>query len=175
MTPIYSTEKTAVWKNDTELGRVYLVNNVETKPALEVLQMIRDNSFNPKEKAFIHEGIVSVDIPDSTAYAKVTVYKDEFVECEVNASGSNFLFFGSTYVPTGWKAMVDNSPVEIKRVNHGFMGIVVPKGKHKVEFMYSPQSFFLSKWIVLILSSIVVLGILVVLTFRLFEYRKKLN
>jgi uncharacterized membrane protein YfhO len=134
--------------------------------------MIKANSFDPKEIAYVHGNNVDVDKPDSTAYSNILKYSDESLILDVNASGNNFMFFGSTFfsgkadyklfsIPTGWKAFVDEKETIIYQTNHGFMGIVVPKGKHKVEFVFAPNSFYLSKYIVLFLSSISILGLLV--------------
>ena len=38
---------------------------------------------------------------------------------------------------------------------------VVPKGKHKVEFTYAPKSFYVSKYIVLFLSSFSLIGLII--------------
>jgi uncharacterized membrane protein YfhO len=43
------------------------------------------------------------------------------------------------------------------------MGIIIPKGEHKVEFRYAPESFYISKNIALILSSLVVLGLIAIM------------
>ena len=170
--PIYSGEKTVVEKNENSLPRAYFVDKVEMKSSMEVLNLIKSNSFNPKEIAFIQNENVSADKPDSTAYVKLLKYTDEITELEVNASGNNFLFFGTTFfsgdadyklfkLPTGWKALVDNQETKIHQTNHGFMGIVVPKGNHKVEFIYAPKSFYLSKYLVLVLSSFSLIGLII--------------
>ncbi|MDP4196032.1 MAG: YfhO family protein, partial [Bacteroidota bacterium] len=77
------------------------------------------------------------------------------------ATGNNFLFLGDTYYPKGWKAYVDGKETKIYRTNHAFRGIVVPKGDHKVEFVYAPVSFAVTKYVALILSTGVI-GLLVV-------------
>lgn len=41
----------------------------------------------------------------------------------------------------GWKAFVDGEETEIKHFNQAFLTINVPKGKHKVEFIFLPQGF----------------------------------
>jgi uncharacterized membrane protein YfhO len=54
------------------------------------------------------------------------------------------------------------------------MGIVVPKGKHNVEFKYAPSSFYLSEYVALSLSSLTLLGLLIGIFFE-FKNRKKRN
>ena len=172
LSPIYNGEKTIVNRNDNFLPRAYFVNKVEMKTNLEVLNLIKANSFDPKEIAYVHTKNLTVDKPDSIAYSKILKYTDEKLQLDVYASGNNFMFFGTTFmsgtadykifkIPTGGKAFVDNNKTEIYQTNHGFMGIVVPKGKHKVEFIYAPQSFYVSKYIALFLSSFSLLGIII--------------
>ena len=172
LSPIYNGEKTIVNRNDNFLPRAYFVNKVEMKTNLEVLNLIKANSFDPKEIAYVHTKNVIADKPDSTAYSKILKYTDEKLLLDVNASGNNFMFFGSTFfsgeadyklftIPTGWKAFIDDNETEIYQTNHGFMGIVVPKGKHKVEFTYAPKSFYMSKYIVLFLSSFSLIGLII--------------
>jgi hypothetical protein len=156
--------------NANALQRAYFVNRVEQKSNIEVLNMVKSNSFDPKDIAYVHDKNIKVDKPDSTAYSKILKYSDEHLLLDVNASGNNFMFFGSTFfsgeadyklfkIPTGWRAYVDNKEIEIHQANHGFMGIVVPRGKHKVEFVYAPKSFYFSKYLVLFLSSISLIGL----------------
>jgi len=167
LTPIFNAEKTNVSKNETSLPRAYFVDRVEMKDNLEVLKSIKANSFDPKEIAYVKKNL-AVDKPDSTVYAKILKYSDEQLLLDVNASGNNFLFFGSTFmsgqadyklfqIPTGWRAFIEEKETEIYQTNHGFMGIVVPNGTHKVEFIYAPKSFLISKYVSLILSSLTLL------------------
>jgi len=172
LSPIYNGEKTIVNRNDNSLPRAYFVNKVEMKTNLEVLNMIKANSFDPKEIAYVHTKNVVVDKPDSTASSKIIKYSDEKLQLDVYASGNNFMFFGSTFfsgtadyklftILTGWKAFIDDKETEIYQTNHGFMGIVVPIGNHKVEFIYAPKSFYMSKYIVLFLSSFSLIGLII--------------
>lgn len=177
---IYNGEKTVVERNDNSLPRAYFVDKVEMKSSLEALNLIKTNSFNPKEIAYVQDKNIVADKPDSTAYSKIIKYSDEKIQLDVNASGNNFMFFGTTFfsgqadyklfkIPTGWKALVDGTETEIHQTNHGFMGIIVPKGKHKVEFIFAPKSFYISKYLVLFLSSLLLVG----LTVGIFSERKR--
>jgi uncharacterized membrane protein YfhO len=158
---VQNTPSGVVYEYTQALPRVYLVDSVAKKENLEVLNMVKANSFDPKHVAFVNGKDVKVDRPDSTANVKITGYLEDKITADVNASGNNFMFFGTTYLPTGWKAFVDGNKTEVYRTNYGFMGIVVPKGNHKVEFTYAPDSFYISKYTALILSSLVMAGLVV--------------
>ena len=166
LAPIYTGDKSVVYINQYALPRLYFVDSVEYKAPMEILQQMKASSFDPAHNAFVAEKGLKVTPADSTTSVKLTEYKDEVVAADVNASGENFLFFGDSYVPTGWKAYVDNNETDIYRANHGYMGIIVPAGQHKVEFRYAPERFYISKYLALILSSLVVLGLIVVLVSR---------
>ncbi len=167
---IYQNGKEIVYRNDNALPRAYFVNKVEeTKNDLNVLDAIKNNEFDPKDKAFVNVNIPNIVVPDSAARVNITEYKDETIALDVRATGNNFLFLGDTYLPTGWKAYIDGSKTEIYKTNHDFMGIVVPNGLHKVEFIYAPTSFYISKYLELILSSLVILGLILA---GIFEIKK---
>jgi hypothetical protein len=157
---IYSGNKTFVYQNDNALPRAYFVNTVEKKSAMEILNLVKNNQFNPLSIAYVEDDSIKVDEPDSTAFVKMEGYKDETITLSVNASGNNFLFLSDTYFPNGWKAFVDGNETKIYRANHNFRGIVVPKGEHKVEFIYLPESFVISKNVSLVLSSLTILGLI---------------
>ena len=156
---IYSGDKTFVYRNNDALPRAYFVSTVDQRSGIEIINMVKEKRFDPKYIAFIDEKIENIDTPDSNAFVNIVDFKDEYIELDLNASGNNFLFLGDTYFPTGWSATVDDKETKIYRTNHGFRGIVVPKGKHKVVFKYLPQSFVISKYLSLILSAMVMLGI----------------
>jgi hypothetical protein len=161
LVPLYSGNKTYVYENQNALPRAYFVNSVQKASALEILNKVKNNQFDPKEIAFVEDADIKVDKPDSTASVQMEKYGDENIYLNTNASGNNFLFLGDTYVGKGWKANVDGNETPIYRANHNFRGIVVPKGNHKIHFEYLPQSFVITKIVSLILSSLVVLGLLV--------------
>jgi len=154
---IYSGNQTFVFQNENVLPRAYFVNSVESRPALEMLNLVKNNQFDPKEIAYVEELDLVVDRPDSTAYVNIEKYADEKITLDVNASGNNFLFLGDTYMPAGWKAYVDGNTTKIYRTNHNFRGIIVPNGKHKVEFIYLPVSFVITSYVSFGLSSLTII------------------
>ena len=59
----------------------------------------------------------------------------------VASARRQFLVLSDSYYP-GWEAEVDGVPVPIHRANMAFRAVVVPEGKHTVEFRYRPDSFY---------------------------------
>jgi hypothetical protein len=167
---VYSGNKSFVYLNRNALPRAYFVNQVAKKSGLEIITMVKNTQFDPAYIAFTEEEVAGIEAPDSTSYVRIEKFDDEFIRLDVNASGNNFLFLGDTYmtgetdyklvkVHTGWKAFIDGVETKIYRANHGFRGIVVPKGNHKIEFTYLPESFVISKYLSLSFSSIIILGL----------------
>jgi len=161
LVPVYTREKTYVYQNQAALPRAYFVDSIEKASAIQILNKVKNNQFDPKEIAFVEDADLKVDKPDSTASVEIEKYQDENIYLNIRASGNNFLFLGDTYVGKGWKAFVDDSQTKIYRANHNFRGIVVPKGIHKIHFQYLPESFVITKNVAMVLSSLVVLGLII--------------
>jgi uncharacterized membrane protein YfhO len=153
---IYSDAATSVYKNNYALDRIYFVDSLAVKPALDLLQSIKKNEFDPKQIAYLEQDDLKVDKPTSKAYVKLVSYEDNKISADVNATGNNFLFVGDTYYPYGWKAFVDNKETKIYKANHGFRGIIVPAGLHRIEFRYVPNSFFIGKYTSLIINVLLI-------------------
>lgn len=160
LTLLDSKQKSFVYRNDDALPRAYFIDSIATAPSeMQIIKNIQNYNYDPKKVMYTLESI-SADKPDSSAYVNIVSYKDEKIELDVNATGNNLLFLGDTYYPNGWFAYVDGKETEIHKINHGFRGIIVPQGQHKVEFVYAPVSFQITKYIVLVLSILTVLLLL---------------
>lgn len=135
-----------IYENKFFMPRAYFADEVQVQTGLNILNNIKTASFNPKQIAFVEEGIKTQIVkPDSTASAKLINGGIHKLEYEVNASGSNFLVLTETYYPAGWKAFIDGNETEIYKTNYLFRGIVVPAGKHKVEMIFHSDTFETSK------------------------------
>lgn len=150
---IHQSEKTFVYRNERALPRIYFADSVAQKSRMEILNSIKNDSFDPKKLAYVENLDFRLDAADSNASTKIITYTDEQITAETKSQGSSFLFFGTTYLP-GWKAFIDGTETKIYKANYGFQGIVVPKGEHKVEFVYEPAGFVVGKYLSLILNTL---------------------
>lgn len=169
---VEKTNKSAVYETVNVLPRFFFVDTVEKLDNYDMLLKLKAQSFDPAKVAYVHEEATEVDKPDSTAYVNVNEYHDEYIELDVKASGNHLLYVGNTYAPVGWKAYIDGEKTDIVKVNHGFIGIKVPEGKHVVSLRYLPDSFVITEYLSLTLSIIVTLGLFFAL-YREFFKRKE--
>lgn len=169
--PIYSSDKTNILLNENYQQRMFFVNKIENISPLDFLNKIKLNQLDPTQTAIVENANLEIEVIDSTASLKIIKYDEAIIEAEVNASGNNFIFIGNTYHP-GWKAFIDGNKTEVYKTNHGYLGVVVPKGKHNLKLEYAPDSFFIAKNIALALSSILLLGLIVTI---ILDIRRKRN
>ncbi len=138
--------KSIVYQNKFVMPRAFFVNEYKVETGINILQNIREAKFNPYTTAFLEKEISQkIDKPDSTVTAKITKFNIHNIEYEVSASGNNLLVLNEIYYPAGWKAYIDGSETEFYKTNYLLRSVVVPAGKHKVEFIFHPDTYFLGK------------------------------
>lgn len=77
---------------------------------------------------------------DSTATVKLTDYAPNRVEYDCSAADAGTIVFSEIYYPYGWKAFIDDKPVEHFRANYALRALNVPAGKHHIRFIFDPDS-----------------------------------
>jgi uncharacterized membrane protein YfhO len=60
--------------------------------------------------------------------------------------------FSEVYYDKGWNAYIDGQPSPHFRTNYILRGMVIPEGKHIVEFKFEPKTFRMAEKISLIFS-----------------------
>jgi len=166
MQELYRSNNSKVYLNENHLPRLFFIDRIEKSPVLDFLNRFKDGNIDPTKVALVEDDITNIEAPDTTAYIKIKRYDEDLIEAEIYASGNNFIFIGNTYHP-GWKAFINGKEKKLYKTNHGFLGIVIPKGLNNVLIKYHPESFFIARNISLTLSSIVVLGFLITLIARI--------
>ncbi len=164
LVPVFKGSK-YVLQNKGYSPKAYFVKSYKTALGIDILNNMKDNNFNPRETAFFEtDPNIKIDAPDSTASVKITGYSLHNITIDAEASGNNLMFLSEVYYPAGWKAFIDGNPTEIYKTNYLFRSILVPKGRHKIEFKFEPETYYTGKKIamgtnfVLILVFIVSIG-----------------
>lgn len=138
--------KSIVYQNKFAMPRAFFTNEYKVETGMNILQNIREAKFNPYQTAYLENDInKKIDKPDSTVYARISRFDIHHIEYDVNASGNNLLVLDEIYYPGGWKAYVDGQETEFYKTNYILRSIVVPAGKHKVEFVFHPDTYYIGK------------------------------
>lgn len=143
--PVFKGSK-YILKNKNFLPKAYFVKSYKVAQGIDILTSMKDNKFNPREDAYFEKDPgFKIDPPDSTASVRINSYGDHNISLDAEASGNNLMFLSEVYYPAGWKAFIDGQQTEIYKTDYLFRSIVVPKGKHKIEFKFEPETFYTGK------------------------------
>jgi hypothetical protein len=77
---------------------------------------------------------------DSNATIALTRYDNDTLAYESNGSNANFAVFSEIYYPKGWNAYLDGKKTDYVNVNYVLRGLSLPPGKHRIEFIFEPES-----------------------------------
>lgn len=106
---------------------------------------------------------------DSTASIQLTSYKPNKLTYVSNNSVDGLAVFSEVYYPKGWKSFVDGKEVPHFRVDYTLRAMMVPAGKHTIEFRFEPTVVKTGGTISLASS----LGMLLLLGVGIYYARKK--
>lgn len=150
--------KEIVYENKYFIPRTLLADEYKIDNGLNILKNMRQGNFNPKKTVFIENDInQKIDKPDSSAYIKLVKGDIHTMKYEALASGTNLALFSEIYYPAGWKAFIDGQETPIIKSDYLFRGIVIPKGKHNIEFVFDSPVYNSSKKISLYANIFVLL------------------
>lgn len=143
-TPVFKGSK-FVMLNRNYYPKAFFVNSYKVSGGLDILNSIKEGKSDPKQIAFLEKDPgVKIDAPDSTAKVNFTSYNINDISLEAEASGNNLLYISEVYYPD-WKVYIDGQPAEIFKANYLFRAIIIPKGKHKIEFKLEPKTYYTGK------------------------------
>jgi len=97
-------------------------------------------------------------------------YKPNYLKYDSKANDNRLAVFSQIYYPYGWQAFIDGKKSEYIRADYTLRAIVIPAGKHTVEFRFDPQTLKTGKMISLAGSLIV---LLLIIGAAVVEWRKK--
>lgn len=136
----YEDDYYQIFENTKAFPRAFLVNKyiVENDPQ-KILNVMFSSDFDLRNQVVLEEKVENLS-SSSSGLVKIVNYTFGKVSLTTSSSGKSLLFLSDTYYP-GWEAFIDGKNTKIYRADYTFRAIVVPKGSHKVDFVYNPISF----------------------------------
>ena len=130
-----------VFEIKDHVPRVFLTSDfiVETDDQ-KIIDTLFLESFDRTREIILEEDPKIAKASNKIGSAKIIRYGLNNVSVETENDVPSLLFLSDVWYP-GWIAKVDGKESKIYRADYTFRAVVVPAGKHKVEFIYSPDSF----------------------------------
>jgi len=78
---------------------------------------------------------------DTTATIRLLAYAPNKLNYEFNSSKNELVVFSEIYYDKGWNAFIDGKPASHFRANYVLRSMMVPAGKHEIEFRFEPEVY----------------------------------
>ena len=141
---IYKDEKHEIYENKKALPRAFLAYDFEIEKDNQAIidRMFAEDFDLAKTVIFEENPGVELETDKEPGEVKIINYTPNKIEISLVSSKDGVLFLSDNYYP-GWKAVIDGEERKIYRADYTFRAVFVPKGEHKVLFLYEPLAF---KW-----------------------------
>lgn len=137
-------QKQTIFLNKDYLPRAWFVKDVEViEQKQNIWKRLNQQEFKPAETAIIEEQIQPV-FPPLISSVELQHFDLHNLKFKVEADTTAFLTISEIYYPAGWKAFINGTETKIYAANYILRGIIVPSGKHEVEFIFAPEIYSLS-------------------------------
>ena len=135
---VFQEGEARIYQNTDVKQRAFFVTKIlSVKDKKDGIGKMFDTSFNPDAFAVVEKADREVlDKEFVVGKATIVSYSENKVVIETENSGTGFLVFTDSFYPT-WKVKIDSTLDKIYRTDYNFRGVIVPKGRHEVEFYNS--------------------------------------
>ena len=156
--------------NMQAMGNAWFVNNAhKVENADEEINALTD--FVPGETAVYdkrYENQVTGHTisKDTTATISLTEYQPNHLTYKSDSKKEQLAVFSEIYYEKGWNAFIDGKPSPYFRADYILRAMIVPEGKHVIEFKFDPPVYRIGEKISLASSLLLVLLALGLLGFE---------
>ena len=131
-----------IFKNEFSSGSAWFVK--ENINVFDDDQEIKSlDTLNYKEIS-VSQSFESKKYYNNTSSIVVAEKKSDYIRYDVSSDDTGLIIFSEIFYPKGWKAYINDQEVTIERFNYILRGLEVPKGKHRLEFVFDPTIVKLS-------------------------------
>lgn len=131
------------YKNDEANGNAWFIETLTKVDSANDEIKLLDSLNNKTEAIYTAKKVLSDIKPnyvvDSLAKIELKQVTPNYLKYESINKNEGFAVFSEVYYPHGWKTYIDGKLVEHMRVDYVLRGLVIPAGKHSIEFKFDPD------------------------------------
>jgi hypothetical protein len=149
--------------NTHALGNAWLVKSVKAVDNADQ-EVSAIKSFDPKSTAIVNnsftKSLEGFSSGSGEGEIKLTEYQPNYLKYDATVtSGPQLAVFSEIYYPKGWKSFIDGKETPHIQADYVLRAMVVPTGKHQIEFKFEPSSYFVGNKVSLASSILLLLAI----------------
>ncbi|MCK5124929.1 MAG: YfhO family protein [candidate division Zixibacteria bacterium] len=146
---VHKYQSFQVYENPLANERAYIVhdwivNSVDSLARRDVLTQ----GFDVNHSVVLEKSPEITPTKDTAVYTADTVnvetYENDYIRLTTTSQADGILILGDNWYPS-WKAFIDGNEVKVYKANTSFRGVVLPAGKHTVEFKYVSSTYATGK------------------------------
>ena len=131
-----------IFKNEFSSGSAWFVKeNINVSDDDQEIKSL--DTLNYKEIS-VSQSFESKKYYNNTSSIVVAEKKSDYIRYDVSSDDTGLIIFSEIFYPKGWKAYINDQEVTMERFNYILRGLEVPKGKHRLEFVFDPTIVKLS-------------------------------
>jgi len=162
-------------QNPEANGNAWFVSQIKTLPSADEI-MIELSKFNSKTTALVETGNTSSILKpeytvDSLAMIELVESRSNYLKYESNNPNEGVAVFSEIYYPKGWYVTMDGKAVEMFEADYVLRALLIPAGKHTIEFKFVPE--VVSKGSKIALISSILIFLLIVGGIAYFSLKRK--
>lgn len=155
--------KTIPLKNPHAYGNAWFVKEVKyvATPDEEIAAL---KSILPLQTAVVDQKFkemaknIQSAFKDSSSVISLKEYKPNRLTYSTSSKKEGVVVFSEIYYPNGWTAYVDGVETPHFRADYILRAMIVPAGKHTIEFVFDPASIHITETVAYISILLLVLG-----------------
>jgi len=150
--------------NSGALGNAWFVQRLkQVASADDEIHALSD--FDPKLEAVVDSRFSSElagfsPVADTTATILLDTYKPNYLKYSSNAKEVQLAVFSEIYYAKGWNAFIDGKPAKHFRADYVLRAMIVPAGKHTIEYRFEPKAYAIGNMVSYFSSVLLLLFIL---------------
>lgn len=137
LTKVFQEGQTQIYENKQVLPRAFFVRNVIIVDGkTQAMKTLFDTNFTLRNSAVVEKQDKIKDeilMTFSPGTVNNFMYTENDVRLSVTQEGTGFLILTDSYYPS-WHVFIDGAERKVYRVDYNFRAVIVPQGKHTIEF-----------------------------------------
>lgn len=166
-----------VQRNTAALGNAWFVDTLKIVENADA-ELAALSTFEPATTAIVDKRFENLTkswskSKDSLSTIKLTEYAPGKLTYIVDAKQNELAVFSEIYYPKYWDITIDGQKAEMFRANYILRSMIVPKGKHTIEFKFTPTPWNLANKVSLYSSFLIGLIILGYFAWLVYSLRRR--